>query len=133
MPQDFAAALDAITRDLAARDDVAGLLFFGSAARGTATVGSDLDLYAISTADAGGHLGRRVLGVPVEVSFGSVAQWRALLGWERPAFVHAFATGRVAPLGGRLEEYDTTRPGGEEAPTPRRMPAGGGPTDARDA
>lgn len=95
LPRGFRAALDAATRELAARPGVAALLFFGSAARGAARAGSDLDLYAVTHGDARGHLGQVVDGVPVEVSFGSLAQWRALVEGERPAVVHAFATGRL--------------------------------------
>ncbi|MGI9090678.1 MAG: nucleotidyltransferase domain-containing protein [Gemmatimonadaceae bacterium] len=82
-------------RELAACPDVAGVLFFGSAARGTVAPRSDIDLYAITYADAGGHLGRRIHNVPVEVSFGSVAQMEAMMRREQPIIVHAFATGLV--------------------------------------
>ena len=105
MALSFDAALAAVTRELDARGDVVGLLFFGSAARGTAVAGSDVDLYAVTRAEARGHLGRVVGGVPVEVSFGSVAQWRGRLGRELPAVVHAFATGRAIrdETGGALD------------------------------
>ena len=56
----------------------------GRVKRRAATAGSDLDLYAVTHDAARGHLGREVAGVPVEVSFGSLAQWRALVEAERP-------------------------------------------------
>ncbi len=101
----FQRALDLSLEDLQARTDVIGVLFFGSAARGEAQVGSDLDLYAITRQDRRGNLGRTVGTVPVEVSFGSIAQWRAHLEQERPAVVHAFATGQrlVDQSAGALE------------------------------
>lgn len=93
MAPDFEVALALVARELAARGDVVGLLFFGSAARGTATAGSDVDLYAVTRAEARGHLGRVVDGVPVEVSFGSGAQWRTRLARELPAVVQLWARG----------------------------------------
>ena len=91
----FRSALDDVVGELSGRDDVVGILFFGSAARGTARTGSDIDLYAITSADSSGHLGRLVAGVPVEVSFGSVHQMSAQVRQERSTVVNAFATGRL--------------------------------------
>lgn len=91
----FDRALDAIAADLAARPDLIGLVFFGSAARGEGKSGSDLDLYAITSEDSSGSIGRIVAGVPTEISFGSLARWTALVREERSTIVHAFATGRA--------------------------------------
>ena len=93
LPAPFQQALEVIVGELTARDDVVGILFFGSTARGEAQSGSDLDLYAITSQDARGHLGRLIAGVPVEVSFGSLAQMTAQVRQELPTVVHAFATG----------------------------------------
>ena len=95
LPAPFQAALEAILGELALRDDVVGIVFFGSVARGEARSGSDLDLYAITAQDARGHLGRPVAGVPVEVSFGSIAQMTVQVRQELPTVVHAFATGHL--------------------------------------
>lgn len=95
LPAPFQAALETIVRELTTRNDLVGILFFGSAARGEARTGSDLDLYAITSQDARGHLGRSIAGVPAEVSFGSVAQMSAQVRQELPTVVHAFATGHL--------------------------------------
>lgn len=95
LPAPFQAALEIIVGELTTRNDLIGILFFGSAARGEACTGSDLDLYAITSQDARGHLGRSIAGVPVEVSFGSVAQMSAQVRQELPTAVHAFATGHL--------------------------------------
>ena len=95
LPAPFHAALEIIVAELTTRDDLVGILFFGSAARGEARTGSDLDLYAITSQDTRGHLGRSIAGVPVEVSFGSVAQMSAQVRQELPTVVHAFATGQL--------------------------------------
>jgi hypothetical protein len=94
-PSRFEAALAAMSAELSARSGVVGLLHFGSSQRGEAQEHSDVDLYAITSGESSGHIGRRVLGVPVEVSFGSVAQMRARIEREAPAVVHAFASGSV--------------------------------------
>ena len=94
-PASFQRALGIILEELTARADLVGILFFGSAARGEARIGSDLDLYAITSQAARGHLGRSIGDVPVEVSFGSVAQLREQVCQERAVVVHAFATGRL--------------------------------------
>jgi hypothetical protein len=95
LPAPFQVALQVIVGELTTRGDVVGILFFGSAARGEARTGSDLDLYAITSQDARGHLGRSMAGVPVEVSFGSIAQMTAQVQQELPTVVHAFATGHL--------------------------------------
>jgi len=106
----FDHALDLIVADLAARPDVIGILFFGSAARGEATDRSDLDLYAITAARMRGNSGRVAAGVLTEISFASLAQWTALVRDERPTIVHAFASGRLVldrtrgPLGALCDE-----------------------------
>ena len=95
LPAPFQVALNSIVSELTTRGDVVGILFFGSAARGEAHTGSDLDLYAITSQDARGHLGRSIAGVPVEVSFGSIARMTAQVQQEVPTVVHAFATGQL--------------------------------------
>lgn len=93
LPPAFQRALDVVLAELIARSDLVGVLFFGSAARGEARVGSDLDLYALTARDCGGNLGRVLEDVPVEISFGSIDQMTAQVRRERPTVVHAFATG----------------------------------------
>jgi hypothetical protein len=93
--EQFERALDIVVADLATRPDLVGLVFFGSAARGEAGPGSDLDLYAVTADDASGSVGRTVAGVPTETSFASLAQWTAQVRAERPTIVHAFATGQA--------------------------------------
>ncbi len=95
LPASFQRALDTILGDLSAGTDLVGVLFFGSAARGETRVGSDLDLYAITSGDTRGHRGRSIADVPVEVSLGSLAQWTAQVRQEQPIVVNAFATGRL--------------------------------------
>jgi hypothetical protein len=95
LPPSFRRALDVMRTELTERPELVGILFFGSAARGEAGRGSDLDLYAITSQDARGHLGRLIDDVPVEVSFGSVAQMTAQIRNEQTTVVHAFATGRL--------------------------------------
>ena len=95
LPAPFQVALDSIVAELTTRGDLTGILFFGSAARGQSIAGSDLDLYAITSQDARGHLGRSIAGVPVEVSFGSIARMTAQVRQEVPTVVHAFATGQL--------------------------------------
>jgi diadenosine tetraphosphatase ApaH/serine/threonine PP2A family protein phosphatase len=97
----FDRALDAVLAVLAQRPDIIGILFFGSAARGEATTGSDLDLYAITREDMSGSIGCVAGGVPAEISFASLTQWSSRIREERPTVVHAFATGR--PLLDRTE------------------------------
>lgn len=91
----FQYALDTTVADLCGRSDVVGILFFGSAARGRAGPSSDIDLYAITDREVHGHLGRTIRGVPVEVSFGSLARFADQVRSERPTVIHAFATGRI--------------------------------------
>ncbi len=95
LPPSFQVALDHMRDELTARPDVVGVLFFGSASRGETRPGSDVDLYAITAQDSRGHLGRSIAGVPVEVSFGSVAQMTTQVRQERATVVHAFATGEL--------------------------------------
>ncbi|MDQ2667279.1 MAG: nucleotidyltransferase domain-containing protein [Gemmatimonadota bacterium] len=95
LPAPFQMALETIVDELATAGDLIGILFFGSAARGEARPGSDLDLYAITSQDARRHLGRSIVGVPVEVSFGSIAQMTAQVREEVPTVVHAFASGHL--------------------------------------
>ncbi|MGC3998029.1 MAG: nucleotidyltransferase domain-containing protein [Anaeromyxobacter sp.] len=72
----FRHAAEAIAAELAAHDDVIGLLYFGSSQRGEARPLSDVDVYAITSRESTRHLGRVVDQVLVEVSFGSVGQMK---------------------------------------------------------
>ncbi|CAN5911506.1 hypothetical protein BH11GEM1_BH11GEM1_16350 [soil metagenome] len=95
IPDRFIAACDVAVAELSERADVVGVLVFGSVARGQATPMSDIDLYAITATDHRGHRGRVIDGVPVEVSFGSIAQFTNQVIEERAVVVNAFATGRI--------------------------------------
>jgi predicted nucleotidyltransferase len=95
LPATFQRALDTVVGDLTSRGDLVGILFFGSAARGDVRAGSDVDLYAITAQDIAGHVGRSVDGVPVEVSFGSLAQMETRVRQDVATVVHALATGRL--------------------------------------
>lgn len=70
----IARALDTVVADLAARSDLVALLYFGSAARGEATIASDIDLYATTAGDGSKNAGRVVADVPIEISFSSLAR-----------------------------------------------------------
>jgi hypothetical protein len=95
IPDRFIAARDVAVAELSGRADMVGVLFFGSVARGDATAMSDIDLYVITAADTRGHRGRFIGSVPVEVSFGSLAQFTNQVVEEQSVVVNAFATGRI--------------------------------------
>jgi predicted nucleotidyltransferase len=95
IPASFEAALASIREELAADPRVDGILFFGSAARGTVTSRSDIDLYAIVPDGPAGHLGHLIEGVPVEVSIAPLEEMRDRVAREVPTVAHAFATGRI--------------------------------------
>ncbi len=81
--------------DLHQRPYVKGVLFFGSAQRGTASPSSDVDLYVLVNGRTRWHEGLRVEDVQVELSFAPAAYLRSLMEGGSPVVTHAFATGDV--------------------------------------
>lgn len=95
MDSRFQQALAAVRTELHARPDVIGLLFFGSAQRGEAKPGSDLDLCAITSETERWSECRFVDGVEVQLQFGPVQIWQRRLAARQPVVTSAFATGEL--------------------------------------
>lgn len=94
MPWRYQSALDLACADLQATDGVEGILFFGSAADGTAGPTSDLDLYVISAEGPRISL-RRYAGVEAEVHFAPRSFWQDRIAKGNVVILHAFATGHA--------------------------------------
>lgn len=91
----FKPAFLAVTREMQARDDVVALLCFGSAQRGTAKAGSDLDVCALTRGNERWTRGGMMEGVEVQVQLGPVRAWRDMVEKRHPAITSGFATGQL--------------------------------------
>lgn len=89
------AALPAALNRIAATPGVYAALWCGSAARGEATLYSDLDFHALVTGDVRWRSNFVVDGVPVEVFHNPVRKVRAMFATEDAATITMFAQGRA--------------------------------------
>lgn len=88
-------ALAAVVNELTSMPETAAILFFGSAQRGEARPGSDLDLYVVTSGRQFWRAGRVVQGVPVELFFNPVPKMRQRMEQGDAVAIHAFATGEL--------------------------------------
>lgn len=88
-------ALAAVLDDLKAMPETAAVLFFGSAQRGEARSGSDLDLYVVTSGRQFWRVGRMVHGLPVELFFNPAPKMRQRMEQGDAVAIHAFATGEL--------------------------------------
>lgn len=91
----FWPALTAIYDEMYARDDVVALLCFGSAQRGEARPGSDLDLRAATLGSERWMESRMVKGIEVQLKVGPLRSWRGMVAKQHPAITESFATGEL--------------------------------------
>jgi predicted nucleotidyltransferase len=89
----FRPALAALYEELHASGEVVALLCFGSAQRGEARPGSDLDLYALTRGEKQWLQSRVVEGVEVQLKVAPLRSWRGLIEKRNPPIIGAFATG----------------------------------------
>lgn len=95
MEERFRPVLAALYDEVRARADVIALLCFGSAQRGKARPGSDLDLFAVTNGDTQWMHCRMVDGVEVQLKTGPLRAWRRQMDRQNPAILGAFATGEL--------------------------------------
>ena len=81
--------------EMDARDDVTALLCFGSAQRGEAKPGSDLDLCAVSNGSERWTRSQMVEGVEAQLQLGPLRIWRNMVEKRHAVIVNAFATGEL--------------------------------------
>jgi hypothetical protein len=91
----FRPALAAIHDEMLARDDVVALLCFGSAPRGEAGPGSDLDLRILTNGDKRWMESRVAHGVEAQLKFGPVRSLRGMVAMQNHAIIQSFATGQL--------------------------------------
>ncbi|HYW07038.1 MAG TPA: nucleotidyltransferase domain-containing protein [Longimicrobium sp.] len=88
-------ALEAVREEMDADDNVVALLFYGSAQRGEAKPGSDLDLCALTEGSERWTRGGFTHGVEVQLQYGPVRVWRGMVELSHPVITSAFATGEL--------------------------------------
>lgn len=88
-------AFDLTVAELRAMPTVTGILFFGSAQRGAARPGSDLDFYAIVSGTQYWRIGKLCNGVPIELFFNPAHKMQERMEKGDAVAIHGFATGQL--------------------------------------
>lgn len=91
----FRPALAAVFDEMYPREDVVALLCFGSAQRGEARPGSDLDLRVATNGTERWMESRTVAGIEVQLKVGPLRSCRGMISKQHPSMIDSFATGEL--------------------------------------
>lgn len=94
LEEKFRQAYHSIISELSQREDVTGILFFGSVQKGTESPSSDLDLYVVVDGNESWNYKKKMSQVPVEVYFFPASYWQKALEDSHHVMI-AFATGSI--------------------------------------